>query len=316
MSIVKALEQYESTAETDIAPAFFSWRAPWLSRELWLQSRIPGYSHADFLRNILSRLAFRGQKIRSRAAAIQLKEDMTRLRAFYPDAGYCVKVVQADGPMGIRMRQELALRGRLAGLGTVNIPVMRDTFELGNYIYMIEDMIIGRRFDFRRDADDYIERGLPQMMNTYHRAGIHYEPMAKHFDAALPSGIQAVKGMATDFLSAVESAFARNTAIPVSLCHGDLLPSNLCIGNDKFYLLDWDRSFTGAVVYDLLRMPLKYPGQSGRVTQAVLSALSHLQGGDARSADDQLAAYVAWRIAAAPAKAMIYQEFWRRHRLP
>lgn len=318
--IIKALEEYEAAANAAAVAAlsFFAWREPWLARQLWLQGCVPGYSHADFLRNVLSRLSCRGQKIASRAAAVQLKHDMTRLRAFYPDkagGGYCVKIVQADGVTGSRMREELKLRGRLAALGTVTIPAMRETFERGNYIYLIEDIIIGRRFDFRRDADDYIARGLPQMVATYNKAGITFEPLSAHFDAALLARLSGIKNMAPDFVAALDAAFANNPAVPVSLCHGDLLPSNLCIGKDAFYLLDWDRSFTGAIARDLLRLPMKYPAQGGRVGAAVMAVLRTASGGDAAAADAQLAAYVAQRIADAPEKALIYQSFWRRCRL-
>lgn len=319
--IIKALEEYEAATGTSApAPAsFFAWREPWLARKLWLQGCVPGYSHADFLRNLLSSLSRRGQNISSRAVAVQLKKDMTRLRAFYPDKtgqGYCVKIVQADGVTGSRMREELELRGRLAALGTVNIPAMRETFERGNFIYLIEDIIIGRRFDFRRDADDYIARGLPQMIATYHKSGIHHEPLPAHFDAGLRARLQDIKNIAPDFLAELSSLFDRGVNIPVSLCHGDLLPSNLCIGRDTFYLLDWDRSFTGAIARDLLRMPMKYPAQAGRVGHAVMAALRDLSGNNPAIANDQLTAYVGLRIAEAPAKAVIYQDFWRAHRLP
>ncbi len=317
--IIKALEEYEAATGATVTETFFAWREPWLARKLWLQGCVPGYSHADFLRNLLSSLSRRGQHIASSAVAVQLKKDMTRLRAFYPDKagqGYCVKIVQADGVTGSRMREELELRGRLSALGTVNIPAMRETFERGNFIYLVEDIIIGRRFDFRRDADDYIARGLPQMMATYQKSGIRHEPLSAHFDADLPARLQDIKNIAPDFLTALSSVFDRGVNIPVSLCHGDLLPSNLCIGGDTFYLLDWDRSFTGAIARDLLRMPMKYPGQPGRVGHAVMAALRDMSGDNSAIANDQLAAYVGLRIAEAPAKAVIYQDFWRAHRLP
>ena len=318
--IITALEDHEKSQGGSVpSPQVFAFRQPWLARKLWLQGRVPGYSHADFLRNFFSLLAGRKMPVASRAVSIQLKHDMTRLRAFYlpvlgaEGKGHCLKIVQAESPAGERMRPELALREKLAELGTVHIPQITRSFEQGGFIYLIEEIIIGRRFSVRQDAQLYIAQGLPQMLATYKKFGIRYEPLNAHFDAAIPARLRGLQGIDPSFVEAAEKAFARNADIPVSLCHGDLLPSNMCIGADKFYLLDWDRSFEGAIALDLLRLPLKYPAQHNGITAAVLAALETELGSAPGAAVDQLTAYVALRILAAPQKAPTYLAFWRRH---
>jgi len=322
--IIKALEDYErdEAGAASVAPPAaqaFAFRQPWLARKLWLQGCVPGYSHADFLRNFFSLLAGRKMPIASCAVSIQLKHDMTRIRAFYPPVqgaegkGHCLKIVQADSPAGERMHPELALREKLAELGTVHIPQMTRSFEQDGFIYLIEEIIIGRRFSVRRDAQAYIAQGLQQMLATYKKFGIRYEPLSAHFDAAIPERLRGLTGIGPSFVAAAEKAFARNADIPVSLCHGDLLPSNMCIGAGKFYLLDWDRSFEGAIVLDLLRLPLKYPARHNGITAAVLAALETELGSAPGVAADQLTAYVAWRILDKPQKAPAYLAFWRRH---
>lgn len=319
--IIKALENYEArSAKAAPRTAAFWHREPWLARRLFLQGQVPGYGHADAMRNILSGLCGNKLRIASAAASIQLKEDMTRIRAFYladdmpaGERGYCVKIVQADAVTGPRMRDEIALRRRLETFGTLTLPTIFDNFEEGNFIYLIEEIIIGRRFSIVRDADAYIKHGLTQMLATYRCAGIHHAPLSSTFDAGMVEQLRKVAGIEPDFASAVEEAFARNPDIPLSLCHGDLLPSNMCLSGDKFYLLDWDRSFEGAVVQDLLRLPMKYPAAQNGVAEAVLRALAEDLGGTPQTARDQMAVYVGQRIMDAPARADRYQAFWRTY---
>ncbi|MDP2206956.1 MAG: phosphotransferase [Alphaproteobacteria bacterium] len=261
--IIKALEEYEkSEGGSAPRPQVFAFRNPWLVRDFWLQGRVPGYSHADCLRSMLGGFLGKKMAIASHAAAIQIKHDMTRIRAFYLPArdggsqGNCLKIVQADGATGIRMRQELELRTVLAKMGTAHIPQISSSFERAGFIYLIEEIIIGRRFSIGRDTQAYITQGLPQMLATYKKFGIRSAPLSAHFEPSLLTRLREVPRVDAALLAAVEKAFSRDTDIPVSLCHGDLLPSNMCIGADKFYLLDWDRSFEGAIVLDLLRLPL------------------------------------------------------------
>ncbi len=319
--MIKALESYEARqAKAPVKPARFSYRQPWLARRLFLQGQVPGYGHADAMRNIVSGICGNKVSITSAAAAIQLKEDMTRIRAFYlaedmPAGahGYCVKIVQADAVTGPRMREEIALRRRLENFGTLTLPTIFENFEEGNFIYLIEEIIIGRRFSIARDADAYIRQGLTQMLATYRCAGVQHAPLASKFDPVMTEHLRAVPEIEPDFVAAVEAAFARNPDIPVGLCHGDLLPSNMCLSADKFYLLDWDRSFEGAIVQDLMRLPMKYPASQNGVAEAALRLLADELGGTPQTARDQMAVYVGQRILDAPGRAGRYQAFWRTH---
>jgi len=82
--IITALEDHERAADGSAPPRqVFAFRDPWLVRHFWLQGRVPGYSHADYLRCLLGRFLGKKMLIASHAAAIQLKLDMTRIRAFY-----------------------------------------------------------------------------------------------------------------------------------------------------------------------------------------------------------------------------------------
>jgi hypothetical protein len=318
--IITALEDHERAADGSAPPRqVFAFRDPWLVRDFWLQGRVPGYSHDDCLRSMLGRLLGKKMSIASRAVAIQLKLDMTRIRAFYlppregDGQGYCLKIVQADGATGIRMRQELELRAVLAEMGTANIPKISSSFERGGFIYLTEEIIIGRRFSIGRDARAYVAQGLPQMLATYKKFGVRYAPLSAHFDPAVVSQLRAMPGADAALIAAVEKAFHRDADIPVSICHGDLLPSNMCIGADTFYLLDWDRSFEGAVALDLLRLPFKYPAHRGGIAAAVLKALKTDLGCTDDAVSDQLAVYTARRILEQPKKATAYLDFWLRH---
>jgi hypothetical protein len=295
--ILKALADFEGVP----AQRRFAARQPWMASDLLL-SGIPGFSFLDRVRLAASER----QSLASAADAIQLKNDMTRLRAFYlGNNPRCVKIVSNRHSIADRTREELDLRRRLEGYGTITLPAVRDVREDRDFIYITEDLVKGRRFSLRRDGDMFVEQGLPQLLETYQKHGIALEPLREHFPADMKISAPPV------FLKEMEKAFADNPAIPVSICHGDLLPSNLCVSGDKLYFFDWEKSFRGPVIADLLRLPMKYPARSAKMAKSILA---RLEKDFAAGLGHSFTVCVAARIAQNPAKSGAFLDFWEKCR--
>ena len=295
--ILKALADFEGGG----VPHRFAARQPWMASDLLL-SGIPGFSFLDRVRLAASER----QSLASSADAIQLKNDMTRLRAFYlGENPRCVKIVSNRHSIADRTREELDLRRRLEGYGTITLPTVRDVREDKDFIYITEDLVKGRRFSLGRDGDMFIEQGLPQLLETYRRHGIVLEPLRGHFSADMKISAPPL------FLKMLEKAFVDNPAIPVSICHGDLLPSNLCVSGGRLYFFDWEKSFRGPVIADLMRLPMKYPARAVKMAKAVLKLL---EKDYAAGLGHSFTACVAARIAQTPSKSGAFLDFWEKCR--
>lgn len=215
------------------------------------------------------------------AEAFQLKADMSRLRAFYlPTAqrpALCVKIVAAGGKDSGRTANEIQRRQAAERLGTLSMPRIQSHGPIGDYMFIAEEMIPGRRFSLRRDAGLFTRQILPELVETYRAAGIRAEGIADHFSPDLPRDLLHAAGdgeeIARRMASMLEDAFSARCAVDVSLCHGDLVPSNLCAAQGKIYFLDWDMSGYGPIVPDVLRLALKNPGRAAPLLRAACEAL-------------------------------------------
>src|SRR5690606_8837852 len=188
--ILAALAAYEAgQVGKPPPPTRFAVRNPWLVRAALLPgllrgmlalspAPVPGLQYKHIF-GVLASLKPGDAPLRlaSAADAIQIKkEDQTRIRAFYlPQEGRdgeCLKLVSARHGIAARTRQELDLRRRLESLGTITLPKITAVAEDEDYIYIREEMVLGRRFDIRRDAALFLREGLPQLAATYRAMGL------------------------------------------------------------------------------------------------------------------------------------------------
>lgn len=321
--ILVALAEFESgKAPSPTPPRRFAKHNAWMASEVLLplvSQRIPGLLLKDMM-GLLSGWKH-GSLLASAATAIQLKDDMSRIRAFYlPVAGRegrCVKIVSGAPGDAIaeRTRNELALRRKLESFGSITVPCITCVEEDKNFIYITEELVIGRRFSIWLDSELFVKQGLPELVATYKLHGIEAVPLLSCFPADLVDKLGVIAEAEPDYrslLHAVERIYASNPDIPVSRCHGDLLPSNLGVAHGRLYFFDWEKSFHGAIITDLMRLPMKYPNWSRKILAAIFEVLQADTAIGAHSLPQQFTVDVAARIVKNPAKAKQFLRVWQR----
>lgn len=312
-------------------PRRFAQTKSWLideryAKQLWryplglARPRIPGLFRTNVFGLIKSHLldGARRPRLASAAQAIQRSEDGARLRLFYlaPIAPpITVKMIRKSTERERQAREEIALRRRLEDLRTITVPPIREVSEDGRHLYVAEAFVSGRRFSIRRDAGLLVDRILPELLATYGALGVDQEPLGRHLPAALPAVLReslAGQPRGSVFLDRLERIIMADPTVPTSLCHGDLLPSNLAVSGGRVYVLDWGRAARKPISFDLLRLASKYPHHD-LATAAVRGALDTAVKDQACSFEDQLTAYLGLRIAADPAAAARHLGYWARH---
>lgn len=205
---------------------------------------------------------------------------MSRIRAFYPQTedrpALCVKILEVKNIWMARAVNEIKQRCLLEELNTLLLPRITSHGLIGDYIYIAEEMIEGRRFSFRRDRDLFIHQALPELISTYQKAGVSKGPITDYFVPNLPQNLLEIDDTNKDYqhiASILTDTFNSGSLLDISLCHGDLVPSNLCRFNNKIYFLDWDASGRSAIIPDLLRLVMKYPSEANSMLHAIRKAL-------------------------------------------
>lgn len=329
--ILAALSSYEAArANAAIEPARFAQRkvllanARYLRRSIVLPAAtgrlgIPGLRRGQTV-GLLAGYMTGSTTVRalaSRADAIQLKKNGTRLRAFYLPRGgcsQCVKIVDRQSPQASRLGDEIAVRRRLDRLATITVPAIKRIDEDSRYIYIVEDMVLGRRFDIRRDCARFLEQGLDELARTYRAHGVRHEPLSRHLPANLPAAVAAnIHGrkFANAFMDRLRAALERNRPAAVSVCHGDLLPSNLAVSQGRIVFFDWEQAGEGLVSFDLLRLALKYP-RARRLPPAIAACVKALSSDLDVCFEDQFTAYLATKIAGNQKRAVERLAYWAR----
>lgn len=195
--IYQALSQFEQHFWPDnpLPTRQFTLSPPWGVRSGFLRGGrdIPGLQ----AKHLLS-LFFSLQKKRVCLAAnphiFQIKADMSRLRAFYlPEENrpaICVKILDANGVWSERAMNEIRQRDIVERLGAVSLPRIASHGLIGDYMYIVEDLIQGRRFSFRRDVDLFIRQALPELVRMYQGAGIEQRAITDYFPVDLPQDVR------------------------------------------------------------------------------------------------------------------------------
>jgi tRNA A-37 threonylcarbamoyl transferase component Bud32 len=333
-TILDALEKFETyKGHTVPTPRHFAIRATWLASDnilarlflslvLPIRPPVPGLFRRHILGLLINRLRKKGtyRKIATSAEGIQVKIDGQRLRAFFlpskrfPD-GICLKIVPSDEGIAARTRHEIKIRQQLQKFGTITVPKILDVVEEDGFIFILEELVKGQRFRVWRQKDLYIQQGIKQLIATYHSFGIHNEPLANRYPLELEENLVEkirMQSEAKEFIKKLSEIPARNISIPVSMCHRDLLPSNLCTNDNILYFLDWELSAEDSIFSDLMKLPMKYPSQAALFKSAAHSFKKEF----AFSSEEMLViftAFIAGRIKKDPAKIKKFLQIWARH---
>ena len=254
----------------------------------------------------------------SAADAIQIKEDGSRLRAFYLRGWprrHTVKIVAEGSAYFQRARREIATRRRLAELKAIDFPRIEGVHEGKGFLFLAEELVLGRRFNGRRDRKLFLHSVLPQLAEMYRKHGVRYQPI----DRYLPSDIltRMDNSLANDTAAAqlrraMKGIIESHKEAAVSLCHGDLLPSNLAVAGRRVSFLDWEMAQEDVIAFDLLRMALKYP-RLDYLGAAIRDTMVGHFTDEGCGFEDLLAAYVTRRAVQDPLRAGEYLTYLRRH---
>lgn len=278
--------------------------------------KIPGLQGKHLLPLMLS-LEESRLSLTSRSVAFQVKSDMTRLRAFYrPEENrpaVSVKILKTNHASPERMLNKIEKRQLIESFGTISLPKTISTGVIEDYTYIVEELIEGRRFSFRKDIHLFISQALPELVSTYRLAGIRQENIAGLFPSDLPQKLSELhlnnKGL-QHMASILDDAFKTQSTVDVSLCHGDLVSSNLCRSHGKIYFLDWDCSDYKPIIPDLLRIGMKHAPKASPLLDGIKEALSPIQQANPAIG---LTATLAQRMVKLPRQQKELLSLWKRH---
>ncbi len=239
--------------------------------------RIHGLSSTASLGLLMNFAMSRKELLPSTADVILNKHEAARLRAFYNinHSHRCsLKIALGVRPWKkghVRMpgsdlmealKREVTVREQLASLKTINIPKVLSADVQGDAFFLLEEMILGRRFNARVDGTLYRMKVLPQLRDTYLAYGVRYAPIQDFLPPELSGTVTRFLGERADgksFVEALNNVIERNGLAAVSLCHGALSTRHLAVTNGEVYFLDWKRADEGLIILDLIKTPLRYP---------------------------------------------------------
>jgi hypothetical protein len=174
--------------------------------------------------------------------------------------------------------------------------------------WLLEEYVAGRmaeEADFVRFCRDHAV--------AFYGFSARGRPVGRLFSA---ERIAAIRGHLAA-LAPPLAGFAEDARLTVGLCHGDLHPSNILVGEDgRLWIVDWETGGVGPIVHDFLRAYFWYPS----VRQPLVALLDALDPArKALPAMQQLGVMLAQmlqtRIDQTAGQAMVRALGFRKHRL-
>lgn len=271
----------------------FAWERAWLARRDLLSGafvnpqnplrRIPGLRYHRLPKLLFSSWREESMKIATSADAVQVGDTGLRLRAFFSADKSTLKVVREDSHYGPATVRELALRADIAGHG-LKIPRVDGQETKNGFLFVREQMVEGRSFNVRCDRTLFCPQIVDPLAAFYERSGISFMPLS---DALGPmAGFIAQQG------TALSKLLEKNPQVAVSLCHNDVVSSNLAVTKEGVYFLDWGFAIQSLCGRDFVRIGRKYLRYPD-IREHLRAKISRLQKG-AMSLNEMLAVQQAW----------------------
>ena len=285
-----------------------------------MRTKIPGLYRTNVYGLLKNYVAVRTAHVSlsSVADAIQITQDRSRLRAFYltgPSRQHTVKIISQDSAYARGTRHEIEMRQQLAKLKAIRFPRIENVRESENFLLLAEELILGRRFNGRFDRRLFSDCVLPQLTEMYRAYGVRYLPLSGQLppdtDMKIDDALGGQAG-ADRLREAMARVIEGDLEAAVSLCHGDLLPSNLAVAGGTVTFLDWEMAHEDVIAFDLLRIAFKYP-KLDYMMAAIRETMVRQFTERGCGFEDLLAAYVARKVALNPLRASEYLACWQRH---
>ncbi|MBK1697457.1 phosphotransferase [Rhodovibrio salinarum] len=242
-------------------------QGPWLVRRgliarlalgPFVSRSIPGLAAERAPRLVAGALSGHGVDLRIEADALQVAASGGRVRTFDLSAATSSKLVVRDSRYGAGTERELHVRQSILPGTGVGFPPVHWSSADDTYIFLVEDLIHGRRFTPRRDAR-LIASGLVEpLMQLAEAQETRRVPLTEALGVKVAAAI-AGDARPDPILERARALVQANPSVVTIFGHGDLLPSNIAVSRTGLVLLDWETAGEMLVGYDLLRLWLKYP---------------------------------------------------------
>lgn len=276
--IIRKLGEYERAGKRA-----YAWRKAWLVRRDSLRSgllapgaplrKIPGLRYSRILSVTLQGLREDPVEIPTDADAIQVGHAGSRLRSFMVAKKKTLKVVRESSHYGPATLREIDWRTQIGPHGLL-VPRLDAHEAQGGYLFVHEELVEGRAFHMLRDRRLIVGSVLSPLAAFYEKFGMQQMPLDKAL-GPLPSFLRSGKWQAP---AALLRLVERNPSVSVSLCHNDLLPSNLAVSSKGVYFLDWGLASYSICGRDFAK--ICYNSLENKGIRAAAEALvNRLQGG-------------------------------------
>ena len=260
---LEILQQIDGHDSNTAAP--FVWRKAWLARRsllptalLGLKSplrKIPGLRYSRLTGLLADGLRKKPVEIATDAHAIQVGKTGNRLRTFLPKNKTTLKVVRETSHYGSATLREIELRSNMAG-SNILVPQLMDHERKNGFLFVREQLIEGRSYNIRRDRHLFCTQIIAPLVTFYEHTGITMMPLT---DALGPMTAFITKVQADGSIFArLSTLISENPQVAVSLCHNDVLPSNLAVTKNGVYFLDWGSAIPSLCGRDFVRIGERY----------------------------------------------------------
>lgn len=283
------LSQFTDGPEDD-----FIWFRTWMVRREYLKG-LSGVAdclrHIPGLRKRMIVALWNGNrldpKVRHRfpfsCDALQIAENGNRARSFSITRNKTVKAVSRHSRYGENTSAELAVRLNILPKSDIKVPRILHHEQGDDYIRFEEEMVRGRIYSHWRDAPRFWgEIGAP-LMKVCDAQGIDYKPLSEVLDQPFISLIMGANTVSAP-CAAAKALLERNPIVAAGFSHGDTVSSNMIVGADGLYLVDWEPSARRYAGFDFARLAMRYPWSS-HYAQAAKDVFDRYQQGRFTLAD-------------------------------
>ncbi len=280
--------------------------------------KVPGLNYRAIGGGFKDALSGHRYEFPSRADCLLIDDANTRVRGFYlHNDPLVVKIVANSKERLARARKDLEMRDRVQTAGRLFLPKMRHVEDEASHVLSLEDVVFGRKFHRYTDQKLFGSGVLDPLLDTYRSFGLEMAPLSDFYDRferdALPSIVANLDSpVARDFLERFESLLDADGSTVASICHGDLVPSNIAIIGNKPMIFDWEYAARYPIPLDLLK-PLSIPKHMGvgRMWATLREALEGDFLGD-YELEDYLVLHIAYFAARRPHNLPRALELWQR----
>ncbi len=188
------------------------------------------------------------------ADAIQVSDNGNRLRAFYVEEGTTLKIVRKESHYGEETLREVKLRDEISKKSNILIPKIESIEEKDGFVFVKELLIKGRSYNKKKDKALFCEQVIDPLKSFYQSMGIEKMPLSKAL------GVMTVfaHGNKDTMPKELFDLIARNPEVSVSMCHNDVLASNLAVSDGWICFLDWGSALKTICGRDFVRIGRHY----------------------------------------------------------